>query len=91
MFRKRVSRSLAAGVLGLAFAAGAHAAGPLTLEVYNPGDKAIFPVSSEIVAGKTEAVLIDMGCNCAQGYLYAPAMPVDEFIEWWKGSPAAAG
>ena len=59
MFRKRISRSLAVGALGLAFAAGAHAAEPLTLEVYNPGDKAIFPVSSEIVAGKTEAVLID--------------------------------
>ena len=59
MFRKRISRSLAAGALGLAFAAGAYAAEPLTLEVYNPGDKAIFPVSSEIVAGKTEAVLID--------------------------------
>lgn len=31
----------------------------LQLEVYNPGDKAIFPVSSEIVSGRNEAVLID--------------------------------
>ena len=48
-------------------------------------------VAEGVETAATEAVLIDMGCNCAQGYLYAPAMPVDEFIEWWKGSPAAAG
>jgi hypothetical protein len=31
-------------------------------------------------------LLIKMGCNCAQGYLYAPAMSVDEFVAWWKAS-----
>jgi glyoxylase-like metal-dependent hydrolase (beta-lactamase superfamily II) len=31
----------------------------LKIEVYNPGGKSIFPVSSEIITGKTEAVLID--------------------------------
>jgi len=32
---------------------------PLRLEVYNPGAKSMFPVSSEIVIGQAEAVLID--------------------------------
>ena len=53
---------LAAGMASLAAvhtlpASAAEAA--LQLEVYNPGDKAIFPVSSEIVSGRNEAVLID--------------------------------
>lgn len=52
---------LATATLALATAAlgVAHAATPLTLDVYNPGDKAIFPVTSVIVSGATEAVLID--------------------------------
>lgn len=37
----------------------AHAATPLQLQVYNPGDKAIFPVSSVIVSGEREAILVD--------------------------------
>ncbi len=46
------------------FAAAASAAKtasvePLKVDVYNPGEKSIFPVSSEIITGKTEAVLID--------------------------------
>ena len=40
-------------------AATAACAAPLRLEVYNPGEKAIFPVSSEIVYGDKEAILID--------------------------------
>lgn len=35
------------------------AAAPLHLEVYNPGEKGVFPVSSEIVTGAREAMLID--------------------------------
>jgi len=52
---------LATATFALATAAlvTAHAATPLALEVYNPGDKAIFPVTSVIVSGPTEAVLID--------------------------------
>lgn len=57
------SRSLLASLLTLAIlgaqALPAQAAQPLEVEVYNPGDKAIFPVSSEIVLGTTDAVLID--------------------------------
>ena len=37
----------------------ATVAAPLTLDVYNPGEKSIFPVSSEIISGKNEVVLID--------------------------------
>lgn len=32
---------------------------PLQLQVYNPGDKAIFPVSSVLVTGRRDAVLVD--------------------------------
>lgn len=48
-------------VLTLGFAALTQAAGPapLALEVYNPLDKGMFPVSSVIVSGAKEAVLID--------------------------------
>ncbi len=35
------------------------AAAELTVDVFNPGDKALFPVSAEIVSGPKEAVLID--------------------------------
>ncbi|WP_295998706.1 MBL fold metallo-hydrolase [Rugamonas sp.] len=37
----------------------ASAAAPLKLEVFNPGEAAIFPVASVLVTGKTDAVLID--------------------------------
>lgn len=37
----------------------AHAAAPLQLQIYNPGQQAIFPVSSVIVSGEREAILID--------------------------------
>ncbi|MGE4801756.1 MBL fold metallo-hydrolase [Yersinia hibernica] len=37
----------------------ANAAEQLKMEVYNPGEKSIFPVSSEIISGKTEVALID--------------------------------
>ena len=32
---------------------------PLTIQTYNPGEQAIFAVSSTLVQGKKEAVLID--------------------------------
>ncbi|WP_417067769.1 MBL fold metallo-hydrolase [Niveibacterium terrae] len=37
----------------------AQAAQPLELQIYNPGENAIFPVSSTIVSGAHEVVLID--------------------------------
>lgn len=42
----------------LATVAAAHAA-PLKLDVFNPGEAAIFPVASVIVSGDQDAVLID--------------------------------
>ena len=42
----------------LGFAAHA-AASTLTLGVYNPGEKAIFPVTSVLVSGEKEAILVD--------------------------------
>ena len=38
---------------------GAHAAAPLHLQVYNPGTQSMFAVSSELVTGAREAILID--------------------------------
>lgn len=37
----------------------ANAASLLTMKVYNPGEKSVFPVSSEIISGEREVVLID--------------------------------
>ena len=36
-----------------------------------------------------EAALSQMGCDFAQGYLYAPPMPVADFMDWWKSVEAA--
>ncbi|SEI13437.1 MBL fold metallo-hydrolase [Pseudomonas asplenii] len=56
---------LASAVLGFA----AHAAAAelaLTLDVYNPGTSAIFPVTSVLVSGSKEAVLVDAQFGKAQ-------------------------
>lgn len=50
--------SLALGIAGLTGIVQAKEQ-PLTLDVYNPGDKAIFPVASVLVEGAHDAVLID--------------------------------
>jgi glyoxylase-like metal-dependent hydrolase (beta-lactamase superfamily II) len=51
---KRMTLATAA----LAFAAHASAA-DLTLDVYNPGEAAIFPVTSVLVSGAKDAILVD--------------------------------
>ena len=43
----------------LGFASNVIAAPPLTLDVYNPGAAASFPVSSVLVSGAKDAILID--------------------------------
>ena len=48
---------LAASLFG--FAAHALASSELTLDVYNPGTHAIFPVSSVLVSGEKDAILVD--------------------------------
>lgn len=42
-------------------------AAPLTVTVYNPGEKAIFPVSSSLVTGDKEAILIDAQFDVQNG------------------------
>ena len=49
--------TLIAALLGCSLSA--HAASALKMEVYNPGEKSVFPVSSEIITGEKDAVLID--------------------------------
>ncbi|WP_079434121.1 bifunctional diguanylate cyclase/phosphodiesterase [Zoogloea sp. LCSB751] len=41
-------------------------------------------VAEGVETAETESMLSDMGCDCAQGYLYAPAMSVEAFIAWWR-------
>lgn len=48
--------SLLAASLGLASAANAA---ELKIDVFNPGEASIFPVSSEIISGDKEVALID--------------------------------
>ena len=60
-------RRLFLGAVALGFAAQAAAApAPLTLDVYNPGAAAIFPVSSVLVSGDKDAILIDAQFGKAQ-------------------------
>jgi len=40
---------------------------PLTVTVYNPGSKGIFPVASEIVSGDKESILIDAQFGVGDG------------------------
>lgn len=55
---------LAASLFG--FAAHALASNELTLDVYNPGTHAIFPVSSVLVSGEKDAILVDAQFGKAQ-------------------------
>ncbi|MBC3954043.1 MBL fold metallo-hydrolase [Pseudomonas triticifolii] len=54
---------LRSSLLALSFATlfplAAQAADPLKIDVYNPAENAIFPVSSEVITGQHDAVLID--------------------------------
>lgn len=53
----RITRLLAG--LGLLVAAGAALAQPLTLDTYNPREAAVFPVSSTLISGQKDAILVD--------------------------------
>ncbi|CNE85078.1 MBL fold metallo-hydrolase [Yersinia nurmii] len=59
MFTKTLLQMTFASIATFGAVSTAVAAEPLKMEVYNPGEKSIFPVSSEIISGKTEVVLID--------------------------------
>jgi glyoxylase-like metal-dependent hydrolase (beta-lactamase superfamily II) len=51
----------------LSLAAAPAFAAPLQLDVYNPQEKGIFPVSSTLVSGPTEAVLFDAQFSVKDG------------------------
>jgi sensor c-di-GMP phosphodiesterase-like protein len=38
----------------------------------------------------TARLLLESGCEIAQGWLYAPAMPADELVAWLESHPARA-
>lgn len=59
MFKKTLLQISFASMAIFTAASPVHAATPLKMEVYNPGEKSVFPVSSEIISGKTEVALID--------------------------------
>jgi glyoxylase-like metal-dependent hydrolase (beta-lactamase superfamily II) len=60
MSMKSVLATIVVTIAGLGVAPVAAAApGRLDIDVYNPGAKGIFAVSSEIISGRTEVVLID--------------------------------
>lgn len=62
MFRRAlISAAALSATLALAplTVQAAQAATPLKLDVYNPGAQSMFPVSSELITGQTDAVLID--------------------------------
>lgn len=58
-----ITRALALAAVAFGLIAGPASAAatkaPLSITVYNPGTKSIFPVSSEIVTGPRDAILID--------------------------------
>ena len=53
------ARRLIASFALLGFAGAALAAQPLKLDIYNPGEEAIFPVSSVLVTAEKDAILVD--------------------------------
>lgn len=67
MFSKSIT-SVLVSTMFAAGAASAAASAPLTLDVFNPGEEAIFPVASVLVAGKHDAVLIDAQFSRAEAH-----------------------
>ncbi|WP_431225214.1 MBL fold metallo-hydrolase [Serratia sp. L9] len=57
MFKKSLLTQAFTGIATLSTVA--QAANTLTMEVYNPGEKSVFPVSSEMISGPHEMALID--------------------------------
>ncbi|MEP6720260.1 MAG: MBL fold metallo-hydrolase [Variovorax sp.] len=66
MFRPLSRRALLAAAIAVSATGTAFAAQPLKLEVFNPGHDAIFPVSSVLVTGASEAILVDAQFGASQ-------------------------
>lgn len=45
-------------------------------------------VAEGVETAETSAIVAQLGCDRAQGHLYAPAMPLEEFIDWWRSLAA---
>lgn len=60
------THTLAAATATLLFSSASFAA-PLTLDVYNPQDKGIFPVTSTLISGPKEATLVDAQFSVKDG------------------------
>ncbi|AIR03795.1 beta-lactamase [Cedecea neteri] len=60
------THTLAAATVTLLFSSASFAA-PLTLDVYNPQDKGVFPVTSTLISGPTEATLVDAQFSVKDG------------------------
>ncbi|NWD50815.1 MBL fold metallo-hydrolase [Pseudomonas gingeri] len=58
-FRRLLLAGATLGFAALGFAGQAAARPALILDVYNPGTAAIFPVTSVLVSGEKEAILVD--------------------------------
>ncbi|MBA3031750.1 MAG: EAL domain-containing protein [Rhodocyclaceae bacterium] len=41
-------------------------------------------VAEGVETVETAKIAAQLGCDRAQGHLYAPAMPLEEFIVWWR-------
>lgn len=66
-----MKKSLARLVLLSALTSAASYAAPLTIQVYNPADQAIFPVSSELISGEHDAILVDAQFDTQHGQAVA--------------------
>ncbi|PJG59283.1 Vmh family MBL fold metallo-hydrolase [Aeromonas cavernicola] len=53
--------------LATALLSGTALAAPLNVTLFNPGDKAIFPVSSSLISGDKEAILVDAQFDVQNG------------------------
>lgn len=48
-------------------------------------------VAEGVETAKTAEIVAGFGCDRAQGYLYAAAMPLDDFIDWWHAASPISG
>lgn len=45
-------------------------------------------VAEGVETAATARIVAELGCDRAQGFLYTAALPVDEFITWWRSHGA---
>lgn len=62
-----MQKTLISLTLASTLMAGTVVAAPLDIQAYNPGKQAVFPVSSELVTGEKEAILVDAQFDVKNG------------------------